>query len=187
MDEEVWKPVTGDFTQPYEVSSLGRVRNAKTGRILAQHSAHNGYLCAALRTLDGSRASRVHVLVATEFIGLPGVGQEVNHKNGIKTDNRPENLEWVSHAENIRHYWEQTLGRVIATPVWAPPGFREGMSRICRSGEDNGNARLKRGQVEEIRVRLASGESQSELAPQYGVSCKTINHIATGRRWKLQT
>jgi len=173
MDEEVWKPVTGDFTQPYEVSNLGRIRNARTGKVLKPVPSKKGYPRVGLATARGTHCIALHILIARTFHGECGDGLEVNHIDGDKWNNRPSNLEWVTHLENVRHYYDVLGGK---------------SSRICRCGEDNGNARLTQCQVEEIRLLLAEADvSQSDIARRYGVSCKTINHISTGRRWKLQT
>jgi hypothetical protein len=173
MDEEVWKPVTGNFTQPYEVSSEGRIRNARTGKVLKPSPSVKGYPQIGLAIAGRTRCIVLHKLIARAFHGERGSGLEVNHIDGDKWNSRPDNLEWVTHLENVRHYYDVLGGEP---------------SHICRPGEDNGNARLTRSQVEEIRLLLVDGDiSQSDIARHYGVSSKTINHISTGRRWKLQT
>lgn len=109
---EVWRPIPG---WPYEASSEGRIRrsektahptgagNTHIGKILSPGSL-NGYRFVNL--FNGDRkwlAVRVHRLVALAFIGPAPEGTEVNHINAIPSDNRPENLEYVTHRENIRH------------------------------------------------------------------------------------
>lgn len=116
MVEEIWKDCKG-YEGFYQVSNLGRVKSLERVRknwtggvwvqpeaILKPHKNHDGYLQLGLTTKHGTRkAERVHRLVAIAFIDNPDKLPEVNHKNGIRDDNRVENLEWVSHDDNIRY------------------------------------------------------------------------------------
>lgn len=98
---ETWK--TMELYPKYEVSTEGRVRNAETHRIYMQWLGKDGYLRMEL-WLDGKRKGMlVHRMVALCYIDNPLKLPEVNHKNKIKTDNRPENLEWVTRQENMDH------------------------------------------------------------------------------------
>jgi hypothetical protein len=114
LEHEVWKAIPG-FPH-YEASSMGRVRmlthyektrnrwgemmRRRNGRILQVKPGINTQYFACC-ILDRPRS--VHRMVAMAFHGVPADGLEVNHINGIKTDNRPENLEWVTRLENVRH------------------------------------------------------------------------------------
>ncbi len=83
----------------YEVSALGEIRNEKTGRIL-KPALRDGYLRVNLHR----RQHAVHRLVAQAWLPPPEEDKtEVNHKDGNKENNRAENLEWVTPAENARH------------------------------------------------------------------------------------
>lgn len=103
--EECWMRMLEPY-QKYEISSFGRVRNFKNGRIrkLAPSKNH-GYIEASFMDAFGARRNlRVHRLVARHF--LPESFSEnlvVNHKNGLRSDNRVENLECVSIAQNNEH------------------------------------------------------------------------------------
>lgn len=113
MSKEIWKPIPG-YEDYYEVSTLGRVKRIKgkkgthIGRIL-EGTLHNGYLTVELSSEDEAKVYRINRLVARTFIPNPENKPEVNHINGIKTDNRVENLEWVTHNENIQHAWKTGL------------------------------------------------------------------------------
>ena len=112
--EEIWKPVKS-LDGALEVSSLGRVR--RIARPLIYKDGRQGTLRAGL--LSGAVASSgyrmvsvgdlkylVHRLVAEAFHGAPQADMAykvVNHKNGDKLDNTPENLEWTSHKGNQEH------------------------------------------------------------------------------------
>lgn len=109
MTEIVWAPIPSQ--QGYEASSLGDIRRSETGKVYSQSVSSEGYLSIAIYA-DGKRKwRRAHRLVAEAFLG-PADGREVNHKNGIKTDNRIENLEWCTKSENIRHRF-YVLGKGI--------------------------------------------------------------------------
>ena len=115
---------------------------------------------------NGQRVMRsVHRLVAEAFIGPCPEGLEVNHKNGQKQDNRPENLEYVTTAENLSH--ARTTGLID--------------NRGCR----NHFAKLTEVQVREIRRQFDLFDFHAEsLAEQYNVDAATIRRIWRGATWK---
>ena len=105
--EEEWRDVLG-FEELYQVSNLGNVRTVKRGEatVMSQEEQWNGYLSVHLRNKGVERRASVHRLVAEAFIPNPDGLRDVNHKNGIKTDNRVENLEWLSHSDNMKHQYQ---------------------------------------------------------------------------------
>lgn len=103
MTEE-WRPVEG-FAGVYEVSSRGRMRNTSSGKYLVTTTPGriDGYCAVSLRIAIGKYCTRtVHRIVAEAFLPEREPGMQIHHKNGIKTDNRVENLEWVSPSEHGR-------------------------------------------------------------------------------------
>ena len=114
LENEIWKDCKG-YEGLYQVSSLGRVKSLEririnhTGGMWVQqekilYGRYDGchYLVVHLKTPKGKdKIERIHRLVALAFIDNPQHKPEVNHKNSIRDDNRGENLEWVSHQENI--------------------------------------------------------------------------------------
>lgn len=113
---EYWKPVQDcRFMNSYEVSSLGRVRSLDryvpkstkarkiSGKVLATRVRKDGYLTVNLNVNGKGYQYAVHRLIASVFVENASSNPLVNHKNGIKTDNRAENLEWVTHQQNTDH------------------------------------------------------------------------------------
>jgi len=112
---ETWKIIPS--YSYYSASSLGRIkRNAGTprcpkDRVLKQRMTNYGYLIVSpLRPNTKQRPITVHRLVLEAFCGkIPADKEQGNHLNGIKTDNRIENLEYVSRGENVKHSYDTGL------------------------------------------------------------------------------
>jgi len=103
MAAERWKRI--ERHPGYEISSMGRVRNIRTGYMLKTYDDGKGYLRVKLRRAN----CRVHVLVAEAFIPNPGNKPIVNHKRGNKHDCRASQLEWMTGSENTQHAWDNGL------------------------------------------------------------------------------
>lgn len=112
--EETWKNIK-EYEGLYQVSNLGRVKSFavyKQGKILRPIRTHKGYLTVVLSKDKKEKRKRIHRLVAEEFIPNPKHKEQVNHINGNKTDNRINNLEWVTCQENVKHAWNTGLAAV---------------------------------------------------------------------------
>lgn len=99
--EEVWKDVVG-YTGLYMVSNHGNVKSLRRNIVL-RPTNDEGYLKIKLQFNRKTKSVRVHRVVAFAFIPNPENKSQINHINGIKDDNRVENLEWCTNIENIAH------------------------------------------------------------------------------------
>lgn len=153
---EEWRIVPG--FENYDVSNAGRVRNNKTRRIL-KGIAHRGYLVVKLGRPN--RAYGIHQVVAWAFKGPCQPGMVVNHRNGIKTDNRPDNLEYTTNEGNVRHAYRTNL--------------------ISNVGELNGKARLSEQDVRRIRTE---GLTTKQIREQFGVGRHVAYQIRHKKTWK---
>jgi len=165
---EEWRPVVG-YEGWYDVSNLGRVRRAKpgprtyAGRKLKGSQNQYGYIRVSL-CKDGRKVYRsIHQLVVMAFLGPYPDGKQVNHIDGDKTNNRIDNLEYVTSSENSLH------------------SFALGLQAPLR-GEQNAQSKLTEDNVHEIR-QLLGKESKAAIARHFDVSRATIRQIAYGNNW----
>lgn len=101
FNNEVWQDVQG-FESIYQVSTMGRVRSLKKGiiKILTPCINNMGYLILTFYANGKQKTFHVHKLVANTFIPRIEGKTYIDHINGIKTDNRVDNLRWCTAKEN---------------------------------------------------------------------------------------
>jgi len=131
----------------------------------AEYDHHRGYLFLAAKIAGRRVQALAHRVVWFHFHGRIPEGLTINHKDGIKTNNVPSNLELATHGEQALHALH-----VIQT-------------RMPTAGELSWTAKLSEGDVIEIRKRVAAGEFQKDLAREYGVDASTISNAVHGRTW----
>lgn len=166
MSEE-WRDIEG-YEGVYQVSSMGRVRNTtkKNGKTISVFTRGRGYGGVALRKNNAPVSVYVHRLVAMAFINKPEYANIVNHKNGIKKDNRVENLEWCNHAENSKH--------AIATGL------------IRQRGENSSSAKFTLKEVIMIKKFYSLNRiSIREVSELLDVSFTCIQQIINNKRYDL--
>ncbi|MDV4025591.1 endodeoxyribonuclease [Elizabethkingia anophelis] len=174
---EEWKDVI-EYEGLYKVSNTGkimsceRIVNSPKGKrivkskILKSIITSTGYPRVHLSKEGAKNKVSVHRIVAIAFIDNPDNKPQVNHINGIKTDNTVGNLEWVTSLENISHSWNTGLSK-------------------AKKSEDSSNCKLNTSTVLEIKKLLkeSNGKNQLLLAKQFGISQATISMINNGKIW----
>lgn len=151
----------------YEVSSLGRVRNLKTGKFIKQFAGRKGYLRVALKTINSSpKMPTTHSLVLETFFGPRPAGYHGAHLDGNNQNNHLTNLKWVTPKENTLH------SRIHGTMVL---------------GERAPFAKLTEKDVRNIRreFKIISGDKSNAvvLAKKYNVDRTTIRRVISGKTW----
>ena len=163
--EETWRPVPG-FEHGYLVSNHGRVWSVSRNRAMSPQMDHDGYWYVKLCRTDGQYRRFIHNLVANEFLGPCPRGKVVNHKDGVKANNRADNFEYVTRLYNTRH--AAKLGLM-------PRGAR------------NTKTKLTEEQVRELKSLYVPHSQEfgvPSLAKRYGVHPQTINLILRGVTWR---
>jgi hypothetical protein len=173
---EIWKPIRG-LERYFEVSNKGKVRTVErtyrtgsrmderriTQKEIAQQMAR-GYSAVTLAISDGEfrfrRSIPIHRIVAQEFCENPLGRREVNHKDGIKTNNTSSNLEWVSRKENIIH--ARSMGLCVKHPV--------------------GNRKFSKEKILRVFKLRKSGYMHKQIAEHLGMGVSTVTHILLGTR-----
>lgn len=168
-----WKKIPGH--PKYEARSDGEVRNAETGYVMKGFVNHEGYRLVGLSDVPNKQTGySVHRLIAFTFIPNPDQCPCVNHKNNIKSDNRAENLEWVSFQENTEHAYK--IGAFDNAIKFRVKRF---------SGEGSNHAKLDWKKVTHIKNLYKTGEfSHRELSKIFCVSEMSVWAVLNGKSWK---
>lgn len=104
---------TAEFILPHmTLYNDGRLYNHKTKKFKKWTNDTNGYMKTQIWVNGKPKSVLQHRLIAEQFIDNPENKPQVNHKNGIKHDNRIENLEWVTQSENAKHSFANGLQQV---------------------------------------------------------------------------
>lgn len=177
-----WKAISG-YEGFYEVSDTGIIRSVSRtisngnsgrgsirtlkGKVIKPYLAgkYRDYEYVKLNRIGDVKSVQVHKLVATAFLPNPLNLPEVNHKDGIKSRNSADNLEWTTHTWNVRH--------AIAT------GLTSSMI-----GEMNIGARLTHQTVEAARRLFKIGCSQKDIARRFGTTPANIHCIVRNKSWR---
>lgn len=102
METEIWANIPG-YESLYQVSNFGRVRGIKRNRILSSPLNNKGYARVNLCKDGKYKTMAVHRLVLMSFTDESEWGEEVNHIDYVRSNNRLDNLEWVTRLENVRY------------------------------------------------------------------------------------
>ncbi len=113
-EKEIWKPIIGIEKTEYYISNFGKIKTP-SGKIKETFGIAGGYY--DLKIVQNGKHHKIHRLVALHFIENPHNKPYVNHINGIKFDNRVENLEWVTNQENVIHGYETGLNKSGLSPI----------------------------------------------------------------------
>lgn len=170
----------------YTISENGDVFSwkSKNKRKLKPYPNTKGYLLVDLSKTR--RAQKVHRLVAMGFIDNPNGFEQVNHINGIKTDNRASNLEWVNNSLNVRHAHKNGL---IDSKKWAgennyqynkPHKYNKAVIQM----DMNGNV------IAEYHSQAMAARAIGRPTSYYkhiSQACKGITESAGGYKWKYKS
>jgi hypothetical protein len=165
---EIWKPVP-NYELTYEVSNLGRFRiinyrNTGKSKIMKTSNDKDGYQLIGFVKNGVQKLQRSHRIVCAAFLENTENKPLINHKNGIKNDNRVCNLEWCNQSENTIH----ALNTGLKVPI---------------IGSNASWSKLTEKDVLNIRNEVANGAVQRRLSEKYNVTFQTISSIVRRKNW----
>lgn len=159
----------------YEVSNFGRVKSSVAkidGLILKQYKRPDGYMQVQLKVNQTPKNMLIHCLVDQAFNGNRFEGLEVNHRDGVKSNNQLENLERVTRIANVRHAHS---------------------SGLCGSRRGNLNNQSKMSESDVLRIKQIYEANTNNgrvkyglaahLAEKFCVSKSTVSGIGRSRSW----
>lgn len=175
---EIWKDITG-YEGLYQISSMGRVKRLPRSnkrangkplplkeKILTGTINAFGYCRYELSRGINAASFSGHRLVAIAFIPNSNNKPQINHKNGIKTDNRVDNLEWCNNSENQKHAYAIGLNK--------PRSLRGDKSNLSKITKNTALA---------IICDLQKGLRNKDIATKYNVLRSHVSSIKSKRIW----
>lgn len=165
LPNEVWKDL---LPNEYFISSLGRIYSSAYRKFFKIRTDKYGYSVVSLKKISKCPLT-VHRLVAKTFIHNPENKPQINHINGIKSDNRIENLEWCTSQENITHSINTGLKRVA-----------KGYKRLYKVEQIK-----RRKPIEEIDINgniLNKYKSQTEASEKTGIGISYLSRCCLGKQ-----
>lgn len=170
MKKEIWKEIRN--YPNYQVSNLGRVkslrRNLRGGStrnqeiILKPRKTRLGYLLVAIYNPTRKDVS-IHRLVGKSFVNNPYNKPDINHIDGVKSNNNSTNLEWVTKSENLKH------------------NFKLGVRNV--QGQNAPNSRLKNHDVLQIRKMHKDKIPISDICSKFNICESSVRQIANRTTW----
>ena len=151
------------YDRNYIVYPSGNIYNLH-GHLMVGAVGKDGYYHLVV---NGKNRDK-HRIIAETFIENVNDYEQVNHKNGIKTDNRIENLEWCTRSQNLIHAYDSGLEKP-------------------KRGEDNGNHKLTTENIKYIRKKYKKSDREygaTALGRKYGVDKTVISDIANYKTWR---
>lgn len=165
LEGEVWKDIAG-YEGSYQISNMGRVKGlARTVRSYKSNGSvlvcqikkptikDTGYLYVGLYINGGLKNKVIHRLIAQAFIPNPENKPFINHINGIKTDNRIENLEWCTNQENVQH------------------ALKTGLITIKKGAENKNSIPISQFTLDGVWIKDWVGASQIQRETGIDMSC----------------
>lgn len=159
-DKELWAALVG-YEGRYKVSSFGRIKNVKSKKIKSPSKNRGGYNIVCIYGHKNVSVKILHRLIAKTFIPNPENKKEVNHKNGIKTDNRVVNLEWCTPKENTAHAWNNGLAK-------------------AKSGYNHFNIKITPVKLKKIQFLISKKLLLREISAETGFCISQISRIKRG-------
>lgn len=164
---EIWKDIPG-YEELYQASDLGRIKSFPKHTIvfykILKNNNSNGYLTVKLCKNKQVKTKKAHRLIGLTFIPNPENKPHINHKRGIKTDNRVTEIEWNTILENNIH------------------AFKLGLKKPKKSIDCN-FTKLSEYEIKQIKENK-NNFNQRELGELYNVSQSNISYIVNNKTWK---
>lgn len=151
----------------YKIYDDGTIVGPKRG-IVKQRKNSDGYMECTLGSLENRHARvKVHRIIAEQFVPNPLNLPEVNHIDYDRKNNNANNLEWITHQDNIKH------------------SAKVGHYKNSKTGENNGRAKITWDIANSIRELYGDGHSIAEIARKYDLNDGLVGNVVHNRTWKI--